>query len=1283
MAASVKQINLLPAGCQPWNKDVCTASGDCFAYCATLAIYIYQLNPTTNKFQLRTIMSEHKKTITSIAFSTHDLDLLASAGTDLQVIIYSVSRQCVVAKLDNLRAAPFSIAWCPHERDSLSFISGKGPLHVWNYACPTPQAMNAHRDVQNFMSNVCQIRWHHSVMQKLVCGHNDGSISVFTPGCRAQRHVLRPENFEGTDEEDPVTAVEWDPLSNDYLLLSSTHNGVRLIDTSSLSVIMSFSLPSAAAQVHTLAWLHQAPGMFVTGDAHSGVLRLWNVSKSSPIENLRLKKTGFHALHVFSSSPQVDQQETALSGTKRGSLPPSLNASSRFALPPAHAVCTFLDGGVGLYDLGKRRWNFLRDQGHVETIFDCKFKPDDCDQLATGSFDGTIKIWDVNTLQAINSSPGNEGVIYCLSWAPADLNCIAASTSRNGVFIWDVSKGKIISRFNEHGKNPVYCVAWNHKDSRRIASAGGDGNCIVRQVDGKVLMKYKHPGAVFGCDWNPHNKDMLATGCDDKNVRVYYLATSNDQPLKVFSGHKSKVFHIRWSPLREGILCSGSDDCTIRLWDYTQECCCMVLQGHTGPVRGLLWNSEIPYLLVSGSWDYSIRVWDTRDGACIETVLDHGADVYGVTSHPQRPFSIASSSRDSTVRIWSLTPLVQPLEISILAERPWDQVLISPEHANALGTLPILVGKESRDLKLSIEKSPGDGRQQTLRCFSKFFLSSSGISNLWELVAIICGLEENLLSESYSRGIMHHSHICKYRASAAQELEMVKISKFGAGLGAPSREERLREAASIHLKLGNLQRYCELLLELGEWEKALCVAPGVSLEFWRKLTKQRAEVLLAEDSDDAVPFCVASGETERLVHHFSRHGQLQDAFLTATAAHEGSIIAPVNPVKGGRRSSQNGQQEDKSAEHLLMDTGRQLAEGYFSSGAPVQAACCHLAIDDVKGAICRLLRGSEYELAASVSIVLKSFPDLTNFAIEYLSRRCERLGQWELGIDVLKACVHQPAQLLSRLCARCAASMAEINHLHSKAGLPMMDACLEQAQDAEYRLGRMKEHETGDVLQCVQLFLLSTHPHLGLKHGIEHVRQQMSSADWRAEDSWGLIQMMSCMRTEKLQHQKCTQLRNELLLLSAYVGTLLAIRRKYCSIVLPLFRHTLELMKQEVWDLPSLSSSLVTSEMDAWLAHQAGLLCRKPPDNNAVYTELMHKVGTEPTSLEVGEDFVGSSHLPSHSDVHVSILTQHRIQGPAFFLEDGQSTLSISDAMMWAKVNAFSPLGSGVRINPF
>lgn len=91
-------------------------------------------------------------------------------------------------------------------------------------------------------------------------------VFLFTvQGSKNQRHVLRPESLEGTDEEDPVTALEWDPLSTDYLLVANLHNGIRLVDSESLSCITAFQFPSAAASVQCLAWVHSAPGMFVTG----------------------------------------------------------------------------------------------------------------------------------------------------------------------------------------------------------------------------------------------------------------------------------------------------------------------------------------------------------------------------------------------------------------------------------------------------------------------------------------------------------------------------------------------------------------------------------------------------------------------------------------------------------------------------------------------------------------------------------------------------------------------------------------------------------------------------------------------------------------------------------------------------------------------------------------------------------------------------------------------------------------------------------------------------------
>ncbi|KAL3067639.1 hypothetical protein OYC64_017378 [Pagothenia borchgrevinki] len=1271
----VKQVGLLAAGCQPWNKDVCAASGERFAYCATLAIYIYQLDQQYNEYKLRSIMSEHKKTITAISWCPDNPDLFASSSADNLLIIWNVAEQKAVARLDNTKGVPASVSWCWNLADGVAFVSQRGPLYIWVYGGPDP-GVTVHKEAHSFLSDICLFRWHPTKKGKLVFGHTDGSLSVFQPGSKGQKHVLRPESLEGTDEEDPISALEWDILSTDYLLVSNLHNGIRLVDSEALVCITSFCFPSAAASVQCLAWVPSAPGMFITGDSQVGVLRVWNVSRSTPLDSFKLKKTGFHALHVLNSplakkaqsscSPSKSQHT---SSTSEAVPPPTLSQNRSFSLPPGHAVCCFMDGGVGLYDMGAKKWDFLRDLGHVETIFDCKFKPDDPNLLATASFDGTIKIWDTNTLTAVYTSPGNEGVVYSLSWAPGDLNCIAGATSRNGAFIWDVRKGKIITRFNEHGKNGIFCISWSHKDSKRIATCSGDGFCIIRTIDGKILHKYKHPAAVFGCDWSQNNKDMIATGCEDKNVRVYYLATSSDQPLKVFTGHLAKVFHVRWSPLREGILCSGSDDGTVRIWDYTQDACINVLSGHTAPVRGLLWNTEVPYLLISGSWDYTIRVWDTRDGTCLDTVYDHGADVYGLTCHQSRPFTMASCSRDSTVRLWSLAPLVAPLLLNILTEQPWDRINGSTDTAMVPGAPPLLCGKVSRDIKQELDKLSCDIRAKKLRWFSECFSPPGGSSNLWDLVSVISGQDDSLLPPSYSGGVMHMKHLLKFKTSEAQELTIVKMSKFGGGIGAPSKEERLKEAADIHLRLGQVQRYCELMVELGQWEKALSVAPGVSMKYWKNLMQRRAEQLMAEDNDDAIPYGIATGDIEQLVTFFTGRGQLQEALMIAQGACEGNIRAPHSSTVNHTTNDVDSRQQYQS---LLHKVCKELAEWYFQDGCSVLAACCHLAVDNIKLAMSSHIRGNELELAACVGIVLgEAASQSTAYCLELLARKYMMTPTWELSADLVQM-IPDNDILLAKLCAYYPGSPAEINLFHKRCGLPSLEDCKSLAEAAICE---------GDLLLAVKFHLLSSEPEKALWIGLDHVKEQLAGSDWTVDSVQPILDLMSYIRTDCLTMANLTEVRSELLILCGYIGGLQAIRRQYSSIVPALYEYTSQLLKRREVCVP-LKIEQLSVELDAWRA------CTQINSNSPSECQREEFICVQrripPTdSVLCGADYVTGSNLPSHSDVQLSCFTGHRIQGPVFLLEDGKSAISLNDALMWAKVNPFSPLGTGLRINPF
>ncbi|XP_075411902.1 WD repeat-containing protein 17 isoform X5 [Tenrec ecaudatus] len=1227
--SQVRQVGLLPAGCQPWNKDVCAAHGDRFAYCATLAVYVYQLDHRYNEFKLHAIMSEHKKTITAISWCPHDPDLFASGSMDNLVIIWNVAEQKVVAKLNNTKGIPASLSWCWNVDDAVAFVSHRGPLLIWTIS-GADSGVTVHKDAHSFLSDICVFRWHTQKRGKVVFGHIDGSLSIFQPGNKNQKHVLRPESLEGTDEEDPITAVEWDPLSTDYLLVANLHYGIRLVDSESLCCITTFSFPSAAASVQCLAWVPSAPGMFVTGDSQVGVLRFWNVSRTTPIDNFKLKKTGFHCLHVLNSPPrkkfliQSPTKNHYTSSTSEAVPLPNLTPNHAFSLPPGHAVCCFLDGGVGLYDMGAKKWDFLRDLGHVETIFDCKFKPDDPNLLATASFDGTIKVWDINTLTAVYTSPGNEGVIYSLSWAPGDLNCIAGATSRNGAFIWDVKKGKMVQRFNEHGKDGIFCIAWSHKDSKRIATCSGDGFCIIRTIDGKVLHKYKHPAAVFGCDWSQNNN-------------------------------------------------------SVRIWDYTQDACINILSGHTAPVRGLMWNTEIPYLLISGSWDYTIKVWDTREGICLDTVYDHGADVYGLTCHPSRPFTMASCSRDSTVRLWSLAPLVTPLQINIVADRPWEEIIGNTDNAIQQGTAPLLCGKVSRDIKQDIEKEAGNPRVKKLKWFSECLSPPGGSHNLWNLVAVIKGQDDSLLPQSYAKGIMHLKHLIKFRTSEAQELTTVKMSKFGGGIGVPTKEERLKEAAEIHLRLGHIQRYCELMVELGEWDKALSVAPGVSVKYWRKLMHRRADQLIQEDKDDVIPYCIAIGDVKKLVSFFMSRGQLKEALLVAQAACEGNMQPLHLATPDGSPNPDDVCKEDFN--ELLRKVSRELAEWHFQDGRAVLAACCHLAVDNIELAMAYLIRGNELDLAVCVGTVLgEAAVPATHYALELLARKCMMFPTWNLAADLLLMIPDSELHLV-KLCAFYPGCTEEIDDLHEKCKLPTVEECLQLAETA---------HANGNVFEAIKNYLLSQEPEKALPIGIAFIKEYISSSDWNLDTIYPVLDLLSYIRTEKLVLHTCTVARNELLILYGYIGALLAIRRQYQSIVPALYEYTSQLLKRREVSVP-LQIEHLSKELDAWRActQHINQLTEEssytPPSESQrmIYSTLLKRIKEEPLKGIIGPDYVTGSNLPSHSDIHNSCLTGLKIQGPVFFLEDGKSAISLNDALMWAKVNPFSPLGTGIRLNPF
>ncbi len=187
---------------------------------------------------------------------------MASSSTEKEIIIWDISDQRVTSRLKQIKEVPICIEWCPHEKDVLSYTYGPGPLYIWNSGQNLD--ITSHKDTFSFYSDVTQFTWNQKRIGKVVFGHKDGSLSFLNPGQKPQKHVLRAESEDECD--DPVQALEWDLLSPDYLLVGTKKKtGIRLIDSQSCAVIMSFKLPSAAAKISGFSWILNAPGMFLSG----------------------------------------------------------------------------------------------------------------------------------------------------------------------------------------------------------------------------------------------------------------------------------------------------------------------------------------------------------------------------------------------------------------------------------------------------------------------------------------------------------------------------------------------------------------------------------------------------------------------------------------------------------------------------------------------------------------------------------------------------------------------------------------------------------------------------------------------------------------------------------------------------------------------------------------------------------------------------------------------------------------------------------------------------------
>jgi predicted NACHT family NTPase len=87
-------------------------------------------------------------------------------------------------------------------------------------------------------------------------------------------------------------------------------------------------------------------------------------------------------------------------------------------------------------------------KGHESEVYSVGFSPDG-KQLASGSFDKTIKIWDVTTGKVLNTLKGHESLVNSVEFSP-DGQQLASGSRDKTIKIWDVTTGKVLNTLKGH-----------------------------------------------------------------------------------------------------------------------------------------------------------------------------------------------------------------------------------------------------------------------------------------------------------------------------------------------------------------------------------------------------------------------------------------------------------------------------------------------------------------------------------------------------------------------------------------------------------------------------------------------------------------------------------------------------------------------------------------------------------------------------------------------------------------------------------------------------------------
>jgi WD40 repeat protein len=283
-------------------------------------------------------------------------------------------------------------------------------------------------------------------------------------------------------------------------------------------------------------------------------------------------------------------------------------------------TCSF-DGSLRLWDLesGAQIGSDWRDDGvkgdTITGVMTIALSPDG-KTVASGSQDGTMRLWDIQTRKVIGTRVRHLEHVGSMCWSPDGEELV--SGSKDGIAaLWMVERGDDQGWITGH--NSVYAVSYS-PDATMIATSGYDMKegikiwdvnrpNFIRHPDlpwGKLLTTIEHDRMVWSLAWTSDGKKLVSGG--NGSIRIF--DTDTWQQIATLEGHEDVVHAISLFP-NDRLLVSASWDNTARIWDFDRNLQVGPSLNHEHLVNCAAFSAD-GKLLVTGCDDANAYVWDVH-----------------------------------------------------------------------------------------------------------------------------------------------------------------------------------------------------------------------------------------------------------------------------------------------------------------------------------------------------------------------------------------------------------------------------------------------------------------------------------------------------------------------------------------------------------------------------------------------------------------------------------------------------------------------------------------------